>query len=71
MRQYEHAAQTLTLWMQQRGITAVELSRQLEIDAGILRAILAGKQKNISTRNMLSLARYFGLSLQELIDKLA
>lgn len=71
MRQYEHAAELLTQWMKEKNVTPVELSGQLQIDAGILRAILSGKQKNISTRNMLSLARYFGKSLQEMIDQLS
>ena len=71
MRQYEHAAELLSKWMAEKQLSAVELSAQLQIDAGILRAILSGKQKNISTRNMLALSRYFGKSLQEMMDLLA
>lgn len=71
MRQYEHAAELLTQWMKEKNVSAVELSGQLQIDAGILRAILSGKQKNISIRNMLAFSRYFGKSLQEIMDLLA
>lgn len=70
MRQYEHAAEKLSHWMEQKKVSVSELSEKLEIDAGVLRAILSGRQKNISTRNMVALARYFDKSLQELIDAL-
>lgn len=44
------------------------LSRQTGIDAGILRKIMTGRETAVSTRNLMTLARYFGLSMQELID---
>ncbi len=71
MRQYEHASEILQQWMKQKGVSAAEMAEKLQIDAGILRAILSGRQKNISTRNMILLARYFDISLQNLIDALA
>ena len=43
-------------------------SRQTGIDAGILRKIMTGRETAVSTRNLMTLARYFGLSMQELID---
>lgn len=69
MKNFEHAAQVLSALMAERGLTAAELSRQTEIDAGILRAIMTGRQKNISTRNVMTLARYFGMSMQEFLEK--
>lgn len=41
---------------------------QTGIDAGILRKIMTGRETAVSTRNLMTLARYFGLSMQELID---
>ena len=52
----------------ERAVTAAELSRQTGIDAGILRKIMTGRETAVSTRNLMTLARYFGLSMQELID---
>lgn len=70
-RTYEHAAEVLSGLLAERSVSAVELSRQLEIDVGILRRILSGRQKSISTRNLLLLSRYFGMELQELMDKIS
>ena len=64
MREYEKAAMELGCWMRQ-------LSRQTGIDAGTIRHILSGRQRAISTRNMVALARFFGISLRELMDKLS
>lgn len=55
MRSFKAAPEVLSAWMDERKLTAAELSRQTGIDAGIL-------------RNLMTLARYFGLSMQELID---
>ena len=71
MRTYEHAAPVLTALLQERGLGAAEFSRETGIDAGVLRAILSGRQKAVSTRNMLTLSRYFSCSLAEMIDLLA
>ena len=59
MREYEKAAMELGCWM------------QTGIDAGTIRHILSGRQRAISTRNMVALARFFGISLRELMDKLS
>ena len=40
------------------------------MDAGILRSILNGKKKNISIRNLMQIAKLFGVSLQQLMDML-
>lgn len=71
MREYERAASVMSQWLRDHGMTAAELSRQTGIDAGILRSILSGKRKSISTRNLFLLARYFGLSMQQLIDTIS
>ena len=62
MRTFEKTAPVLSAWMQTR------LSRQTGIDAGILRKIMTGRERAISTRNLMALARYFGLSMQALMD---
>ena len=68
MRTYDAAPTVLCAWMDARGLTAAELSRQTGIDAGILRKIMTGRETAISTRNLMTLARYFDKSMQELID---
>jgi len=68
MRTFESAAPILSAWMARKELTAAELSRQTGIDAGILRKIMTGRETAVSTRNLMTLARYFGLSMQELID---
>mgnify|MGYP000795604409 CR=1 FL=1 len=68
MRRYERAAGTLRVWLRERAVGTVQLSRQTGIDAGILRKIMTGRETAVSTRNLMTLARYFGLSMQELID---
>ena len=71
MRQYQNAAAYLAQRMQQRSLWPSELARQTGIDRGILRRILDGRELAISTRNMLALARFFGMPLQELVDRLS
>ena len=71
MRQDEKAAEKLGCWMRERTVGSSQLSRQTGIDAGTIRHILSGRQRAISTRNMVALARFFGVSLRELMDKLS
>ena len=71
MRQYENAAVRLGCWMRERAVGSSQLARQTGIDAGTLRHILSGRQRAISTRNMVALARFFCDSLGELMDKLS
>jgi predicted transcriptional regulator len=71
MRTYEHAAAVLTGLLQDRGLSAADFSRETGVDAGVLRAILAGRQRAVSTRNMLTFARFFHMSLAEMIDLLS
>ena len=69
MRTFESAAPVLSAWMARKELTAAELSRRTGIDAGILRKIMTGRARAVSTRNLMALARFFGCSMQELIDK--
>ena len=70
MKNFEHAAEALTVLMEEQGLTAAELSRRTEINAGTIRNLMTGKQTNISTRNIMTLAYYFGLSMDEFIQKI-
>ena len=70
MKNFEHAAQTLTALMEEQGLTAAELSRRTEVNAGTIRNIMTGKQTNISTINIMTLAHYFGMSMDEFIQKI-
>ena len=71
MRRYEKAAGLLGQWMCERAVSTMQLSRQTGIDRGTIRKILAGRQAAISTRNMVALAQFFGVSVAELMDKLS
>ena len=71
MREYEKAAEKLGCWMRERAVESSQLSKQTGIDAGTIRHILSGRQSAISTRNMVALAKFFGVSLRELMDKLS
>ena len=68
MRTFESAAPVLSAWMARKELTAAELSRRTGIDAGILRKIMTGRARAVSTRNLMALARFFGCSMQELSD---
>ena len=70
MKNFEHAAEVLTALMEERDLTAAELSRQTEGNAGTIRNLMTGRQTNISTRNLMTLARYFGMSMEEFIRKI-
>ena len=61
MRTFESAAPVLSAWMARKELTAAELSRRTGIDAGILRKIMTGRARAVSTRNLMALARFFRL----------
>lgn len=44
MRSFKAAPEVLSAWMDERKLTAAELSRQTGIDAGILRKIMTGRE---------------------------
>ena len=52
-------------------MTAVEFSDATGIDAGTLRDLLQARNQNISTRNLMVMARSFGMGMQELMDEMA
>lgn len=52
-------------------MTAVEFSDATGIDAGTLRDLLQARKQNISTRNLVVMARSFGMGMQELMDEMA
>ena len=56
--------------MEEHQLTAAEFAREVGMDAGILRSILNGKKKSISIRNLMQIAKLFGVSLQQLMDML-
>ena len=70
MKNFEHAAETLTALMEEQGLTAAELARRTEINAGTIRNLMTGRQTNISTRNIMTLAHYFGMGMEEFIQKI-
>lgn len=70
-REYEHAAATLRQLMTAAEVSASELSARTGIDAATIRAVVSGRQKKISTRNMVLFARFFEKKLDELIDSFA
>ena len=70
MKSFEHAAEVLTALMEEQFLTAAELSRRTEINAGTIRNIMTGRTNNISTRNIMTLAHYFGMSMEEFIHKI-
>ena len=49
MRTFESAAPVLSAWMARKELTAAELSRRTGIDAGILRKIMTGRARAVST----------------------
>ena len=68
MRMYENAGAALQRLLDGRGLTPAALAAATGIDTGMLRRILSGRQKSISTRNLLAFSRFFGLCLMELIE---
>ena len=70
-RELNHAAEALQHRLDEQNITCAELSRRTMVDAGTLRGIVTGKRKSISSRNLAALARYYQITMQELIDEFA
>lgn len=69
MRTYEHAGPALQQMLQARGLTVDALAEATDIDVRALRRILAGRQKSVSTRNLVNISRFFDIGLMELIDR--
>lgn len=71
MRIYENAACALAELLDLRGLTPKRLAEEAGIDPACVRKILRGKQKSVSTRNLVGFARALNMSLMELIDRLS
>ena len=71
MRTYKNAAPVLRAHLERVSMTAVEFSDATGIDAGTLRDLLQARKQNISTRNLMVMARSFGMGMQELMDEMA
>lgn len=71
MRTYKNAAPVLRAHLERLGMTTVEFSDATGIDAGTLRDLLQARKQNISTRNLMVMARSFGMGMQELMDEMA
>lgn len=71
MRSYDRAPEFLRKLMEENSVTVSSLAESSGIDAGILRQILSGRRKTISIRNIMALSRFFGLPMQEMMDKMA
>lgn len=71
MRNYPNAAQTIRVEMVRCGYTTESLSEKTTISMAVLRSILTGRAKTISTRNICAMAPAFGYSAAEFIDLLS
>lgn len=71
MRTYPNAAQTIRVEMVRCGYTMERLSEQTAISTAVLRGILTGRTKTISTRSICALASAFGYGAAEFIDLLS
>lgn len=57
--------------MSRCGYTVESLCQSADISQAVLRGILSGKYKSISTRNLYALGRAFGYGTSEFIDLLS
>lgn len=71
MRSFENAACALQELLRLRGLSPKALAEEAGIDPACVRNILRGKQKSVSTRNLVGFARALDISLMELIDRLS
>lgn len=71
MRSYENAGILIRIEMVRCGYTTESLSEKTEISQQVLRGILTGRAKTISTRNIRSLAAAFGFSASDFLDLLS
>ena len=71
MRTYPHAGTRIRIEMVRCGYTLDSLSEKTEISQQVLRGILTGRSKTISTRNICMLAATFGFSAADFMDLLS
>ena len=71
MRAYENPGDVIRIEMVRCGYTLESLSEKADISQNVLRGILTGRAKTISTRNTYALASAFGYSMADFIDLLS
>ena len=71
MRNYEHAGEIIRIEMVRCGYTTETLSEKTAISPAVLRGILTGRAKSISTRNVCAIASAFDYPVAEFIDLLS
>lgn len=71
MRAYPGAGDTIRTQMVRCGYTLATLSEQTMISQAVLREILTGRAKTISTRNICAMAAAFDFSVADFIDLLS
>lgn len=71
MRRYENADVLIRIEMVRCGYTTESLSEKTEISQQVLRGILTGRAKTISTRNIRALAAAFGFTASDFLDLLS
>lgn len=71
MRTYPNAAKIIRVEMVRCGYTTESLSEKTGISTAVLRGILTGRSKTISTRSVCALASAFGYPASEFIDLLS
>lgn len=68
MRNYPNAPKGMQMLMDRQSLTVAQAALRTGIAEQTLRAILAGRQTSISTRNMFFLAKLFRMPMADLID---
>lgn len=71
MRAYPNAGNLIRIQMVRCGYTIETLSSETEISPQVLRGILTGRSKTISTRTICALAKVFDFPAAEFVDMLA
>lgn len=71
MRSYENAGVLIRIEMVRCGYTTESLSEKTEISQQVLRGILTGRAKTISTRSIHALATAFGYPAADFVDLLS
>ena len=71
MRAYPHAATIIRTQMVPCGYTSESLCQRTAISPAVLRSVLTGRAKTISTRNVCALAAAFDFPVSDFIDLLS
>jgi len=71
MRTYSHADEIIQIEMVRCGYTLESLSETTGISPAVLRGILTGRSKTISTRSVCALSSAFDYSASDFIDLLS